>query len=133
MILLVEDDKNFRNLLVIGLKRILNCEILVAENGEMGLAKYNAEQSNIDLIITDIEMPKMTGFDMVREIRKNDEKVPVIFITGLFNASANNFINAALLRKPFLVPKLVEVIREISSKYSAWILKLCIIISYSSY
>ncbi len=117
MILLVEDDKNFRSLLVVGLKRILNCEILVAENGETGLEKYNAERSNIDLIITDIEMPKMTGFDMVREIRKNDEKVPVIFITGLFSANANNFINAALLRKPFLVPKLVEVIREISSKY----------------
>lgn len=118
MILLVEDDINFRNLLVIGLKRILKCEVLVAESGETGLLKYNSERNNIDLIITDVEMLELNGFDMVREIRKNDEKTPVIFITGLYNANADDISNAKLLKKPFLVSKLVETIREVSPNYS---------------
>ena len=51
-------------------------EIYVASNVQEGLQKF--QNTLPDIIITDIQMPKMTGLEMIEQIRKTDQETPVI-------------------------------------------------------
>lgn len=53
-----------------------------ASNGVEGFERYKEHQKDIDLIITDILMPKMNGIDMVDKIRGLDQEIPVIYSTA---------------------------------------------------
>lgn len=78
-ILVVEDDdvvRDFLNNLLSGLFR----RVILAENGKVGLDKFR--KNKIDLIISDYMMPVMTGIEMIKEIRKTDTKIPILFATA---------------------------------------------------
>ena len=78
-ILYVEDEQNARELLSGFIKRF--CKTLhVAQNGEEGLELY--KEHKIDIIISDIKMPKMSGLDMIDAIKKINENQLVIFTTA---------------------------------------------------
>lgn len=80
-ILYVEDDEDIRSELV----EVLELEfkqVVVAEDGEEGLELF--KQYYPDIVVSDIQMPKMDGLEMCEEIRKLDPDVPVI-ITTAFN------------------------------------------------
>ncbi len=55
-------------------------EVIIAENGEEGLANFKKHQ--IDVVITDIRMPKMDGLEMIAEIKKIDIDIPIIITTA---------------------------------------------------
>ncbi|MFA7092124.1 MAG: response regulator, partial [Arcobacteraceae bacterium] len=74
--LYVEDDDNIRNELASLLGNFFDT-VFTAADGEEGLALFNAHKDEIDVVLSDINMPKMTGIEMVKEIRKIDTKVPV--------------------------------------------------------
>lgn len=79
-ILIVEDSKNY--LWVISQK--LQEEgfiVCTAENGEEGLEVAIKEKP--DLILLDIEMPKMDGITMSKKLRESDIKTPIIFLTNM--------------------------------------------------
>ncbi len=78
-ILIVEDEEDIRDMLVETLSR-LNYETVIAENGQIGLEQF--ERHSVSLVITDIRMPVMDGVDMLKVIRRQDKKVPIIVITG---------------------------------------------------
>jgi len=80
-LLYVEDDDGIRNINFSMFKRIFK-EAYEANNGEIGYQLYLKHQPNI--IITDIKMPKMSGLELARKIRKNDEQTKII-ITTAFN------------------------------------------------
>jgi len=61
-------------------------EILCANNGEEGLKTYLQNKDKIDLIVSDILMPKMTGIEMIDEIRKINLDIPIVYTTA-FNDS----------------------------------------------
>ena len=61
-------------------------EILCASNGKEGLETYLQNKDKIDLVVSDILMPKMTGIDMIDEIRKTNLDIPIIYTTA-FNDS----------------------------------------------
>ena len=78
-ILIVEDDENIRELL----RLYLECEsydISEAENGAIGLSKWKAE--NPDMMLLDVMMPVMDGWQVIREIRDSGSSMPVIMITA---------------------------------------------------
>ena len=66
-------------------------KLFTALNGKEGLAIY--EKENIDIIITDIQMPVMGGFEMIEMIRKSDNNIPVL-ITTAFNELS--YLNKAI-------------------------------------
>lgn len=78
-ILIVEDEEPIRKLI----HKILSKEDMLvyqAENGTKGLQMIT--QYNFDLIILDVLMDDISGFDVAREIRKRDLQLPIVFLSG---------------------------------------------------
>jgi two-component system KDP operon response regulator KdpE len=76
----VDDDTSVREALSVGLKlQWQDVEVLEAADGETGLERFF--EDNPDLILLDVSMPRMSGFEVLREIRMVSE-VPVIMLTG---------------------------------------------------
>ena len=85
-VLIVEDEKNIVDILRFNLQRegYQTCE---AYDGEDGLAK--ALSVNPDLILLDVMLPKMNGFDVCRRLRDKGDNVPVIILTLIARVGAN--------------------------------------------
>ena len=103
-LLLVEDDANLCYIIQGGLEDMIGgYEVLTASNGEEGLAVWKAQQP--DVIVADIEMPVMDGYEMVRRIREQDEHVPILFTSGRvspkdvvkgYELGVNNYVKKAI-------------------------------------
>lgn len=78
-ILVVEDNKNLRKLMVTYLKKN-NYETLEAENGEDALDVM--DNNHIDLIISDIMMPNMDGYELAKELRQANFMLPILMVTA---------------------------------------------------
>ncbi|MBP9873789.1 MAG: response regulator, partial [Haliscomenobacter sp.] len=78
-ILLVEDDQNFGDVLRSYLE-MHDYVVTLAKDGLEGLDNYR--KGHFDLCIFDVMMPKMDGFMLAKEIRTQDEEMPIIFLTA---------------------------------------------------
>ena len=78
-VLVVEDDKNLRKLIVTCLKK-KNYNVLEVENGEKALEVMDTNY--VDIIISDIMMPHMDGYELIRELREANFNVPILLITA---------------------------------------------------
>ena len=78
-ILVVEDNKNLRKLMITYLKRN-NYETFEAEDGEIALDVL--EKNHIDIIITDIMMPNMDGYELTSELRQANYMIPILMVTA---------------------------------------------------
>ena len=118
-ILLVDDEIDFVELVRVRLENS-NYEVIVAYDGEEGLER--AEQEHPDLIILDILLPKISGFDICRKLKfdENFKKIPIIMLTAKFQQSDKKFGIAmgadAYMTKPFEPQALIEKIRELLNK-----------------
>jgi len=103
-ILAVDDEENFLN----SLRRMLHdapYRISTVTDGMQALELISRVPP--DVVLLDLKMPDMSGPATLREIRKIDEKLPVIIITGYPNSE---LMNEALQYSPFLMlPKPVEI------------------------
>ncbi|MFQ6911411.1 MAG: response regulator transcription factor [Bacteroides faecis] len=79
-ILIVEDEKRVADLLKIGLEEN-GYQAMVAYDGAMGLRLFRS--NTFQLVISDIILPKMNGFELCREIRRTDDRVPILMLTAL--------------------------------------------------
>ena len=77
-ILVADDDRNICELLRIYLEKE-GCSVVLAENGEEALSKFDEEDP--DIILLDMMMPKLDGWQVCRELRKKSE-CPIIMITA---------------------------------------------------
>lgn len=113
-VLLVEDDSTLSFIVQDALTRE-GFDVVCAPNGESGLKLF--KDTNPDIIVADVMMPKMDGFKMVRIIRLTSPAVPVLFLTARtalddvvkgFELGANDYI-----RKPFQILELVVRIKAL--------------------
>ncbi|MCH5223025.1 MAG: response regulator transcription factor [Muribaculaceae bacterium] len=118
-ILLVEDDSTLSFIIQEALKRE-GFEVATASNGDSGLRSFQEFQP--DIIIADVMMPKMDGFEMVRQIRLKAPSIPVLFLTARtsledvvkgFELGANDYI-----RKPFQILELVVRIKALLKRFT---------------
>ena len=78
-ILIVDDDKNIRYLL----SEVLQMEkygVLTADNGETALSVIDKE--HVDLVVVDITMPKMDGYEFTRTVRETRADLPILMISA---------------------------------------------------
>jgi CheY-like chemotaxis protein len=106
--ILIVDDEKILSLMDKMLSRSYNT--IIARNGKEGLERFTDNKEAIKLIVTDINMPIMSGVDMVTAIRKIAPSVPVIFVTGQTVKYDGDHI---LIQKPFNVPDLLEAVKTI--------------------
>ncbi len=114
-ILYVEDDKHTREEIKYFLEKRVE-KLYLAENGEEGFNLY--KEVNPDIIITDLQMPKLSGIEMSKLIRKENSNIPII-ITTAFNDLDYLFegINIGVtsyLTKPLNLKLLIESLISIS-------------------
>ncbi len=78
-ILVVEDDKNLRKLIVTCLEKA-NYTVFDTKNGEEALELMDRQY--VDLIVTDIMMPEMNGYELIKELRDANYNTPILIITA---------------------------------------------------
>ena len=121
LILAVDDEENIRNLITYTFEEH-NLEVMTAENGKAAITIL--ENNPIDVIITDLLMPTMTGLALIREMKKRKSAIPSIIITAYGNTEMVKEIIAEgvfrLIEKPLdfdiLVPIVQDAIENKNSK-----------------
>lgn len=117
LVLIVEDEST----LAMIIKDTLEDEgfrVIIATDGLKGLAAFEANHP--DVVIADVMMPQMDGFEMVKQIRKSNEMTPVLFLTARssiddlvqgFELGANDY-----LKKPFKMMELIVRIKALTHR-----------------
>jgi DNA-binding response OmpR family regulator len=113
-ILLIEDEKKIADTLAKGLKE-LDYHVETAYDGKIGIRIF--ESGNFNLIITDINLPGINGYELCKIIRSRNDHIPIILLTALsatddkiegFDAGADDY-----LIKPFEFKELLVRIRAL--------------------
>lgn len=114
--LLVVDDEDFVRDLLREILESEHCEVHVAEDGGQALSLFREMQ--FDGVFTDVGMPGMSGWELAREIRQLNSRVPIAVITGWGEAVGSNEQKAAgvdwVVAKPFSADRIAELVQEIS-------------------
>lgn len=116
-VLLVEDEQTLAMIIKDTLEG-QNFVIHTAADGEEGLRRFFDLRP--DVLVADVMMPRMDGFEMVRRIRQTDKRTPVLFLTARsaindvvegFELGANDY-----LKKPFGMQELIVRIKALLGK-----------------
>jgi len=115
-ILLVDDDEAICGILETEFKR-MGYKTWVATDGEQALQVYDSPESTIDLVVTDIKMPKVDGLDLLEALRKRLPDLPVVAITGVAERNRireNDWADFnVVLNKPLQIQRLLRAIRQL--------------------
>jgi two-component system OmpR family response regulator len=113
-VLVVDDEPNIRELVQVALK-FHGCAVTTSATGMEALAL--AEATDPDLIVLDVVLPDIDGFEVCRRLRANDNDVPVIFLTAR-DTTSDTVTGLTLggddyITKPFSVEALVARVRAV--------------------
>jgi len=116
--LLVDDDKDFCYILSLILKKT-GANLVITNSGDEALAYYNgiAGSGKIDLIILDIQMAHMSGYDFIGIIRNMDARIPVLALTAYgISGERQRCLSLGFqeyLAKPFEESRLLDLIQKL--------------------
>ncbi len=113
-VLVVDDEPNIRELVQVALK-FHGCAVITAASGKEALRQ--ADTTRPDLIVLDVMLPDLDGFEVCRRLRAGGNEVPVIFLTAR-DTSSDTVTGLALggddyVTKPFSVEALVARVRAV--------------------
>ena len=115
-ILLVEDDPVMRSVAQ-GLLEKVGYRVLSAVDGEQGLATYRAHRAELQLVLTDIIMPKLSGFQLYEAIRRDSAAMKVLFTSGFpapnYRKSVGLDAHVAFVTKPWTASELLDRVRSL--------------------
>jgi CheY-like chemotaxis protein len=102
-ILLIEDDFSFQFTLK-KLLECLGCVVITANNGNDGLTQYR-KNSSIDIIICDVDMPLLDGFQFLQQLKQTNEELPAFaFISAYIDEATIQKMNSlgadCIIKKP---------------------------------
>lgn len=116
-VLLAEDETALAHIVRESLEE-RDYKVILCPNGKIALEQYEAQQP--DILVLDVMMPLMDGFEVAQKIRANDRQTPIIFLTAKsqskdvvagFELGANDY-----LKKPFSIEELIIRIQVQLSK-----------------
>jgi two-component system response regulator TrcR len=116
-VLLVEDESSLAMIMKDTMEPT-GMTVTLASNGEEGLKAFFADKP--DVLVTDVMMPRMDGFEMVRRIREKDSLTPVLFLTA--RSSVNDVVDGFkmggddYLKKPFSLQELMARVRRLAER-----------------
>jgi len=113
-ILIVDDEKDITDTFMMGLEQ-QGFEVITYNEPELALSQF--KENWFDLLLLDIKMPKISGFELYRRLKKIDSKPKVCFITA-FDVYYDEFKKVfpslevkCFLRKPISVSDLIEQVK----------------------
>jgi signal transduction histidine kinase len=117
--ILLAEDQPINRKIVIGLLKRYDWQIISAENGEEAVQKYTNE--HFDLVLMDVQMPKIDGFEATRQIRKMEEvsgvRIPIIAMTAhAMKGDKEKCLESGMdyyITKPIDSKELIELIQKI--------------------
>ncbi|MFZ5893725.1 MAG: ATP-binding protein [Myxococcota bacterium] len=112
-VLVVDDDDGVRSLV----RRALGEQgfrVLAAVNGAEGLRVYEQHRDTIKLIVLDVTMPEMNGFEVVRRLRDSGSRVPILLSSGydVDDADVDRRELNGVLEKPYDLPQLLDAVER---------------------
>ncbi len=112
--ILVVEDNSMNQEMIRALFAELGSEIILAKDGETGIKI--SEKYNPDIVFMDIHMPNMGGFETVKQIRKMNNKIPIVGLSAdAFTEHKEIALNSGFcdyLTKPIQFPELVRVLKK---------------------
>lgn len=119
-VLLVEDQDHVRDMMMTMLER-LNCKVEIAEDGLLGLKAIRECGRLYDLVITDHNMPRMSGVEMVQQVQIENPEMPFILFSGYSQKEIEELQRTmpsikAVLRKPVTKENLAKEIDMIMAQ-----------------
>lgn len=119
VVLLVDDDELVR-IASEQILRKLGFEVLLAENGLEALEVYRSARDRIGLVLLDLTMPELDGWETLKELRQRDPGVRVVICSGYsspdIRAGIDDGFVEGFLEKPFTVAELRRVLRRCFSR-----------------
>lgn len=122
-ILIIDDSKTARMFVRKCVEMILPDQSLVFIEAENGALAYDMlKKEKIDVILSDVNMPVMSGFTFLRNIKMENDiaDIPIIFITSLANDARNENLKQlgayAVISKPIKAKELAPVLKEVVLK-----------------
>ena len=116
--LLVVDDEEFVRELLRDILNGENCEVCVAESGSEALSLF--KDGEFDGVFTDVGMPGMSGWELAREIRRINKRIPIAVITGWGEAVGSHDQKEAgvdwVVAKPFTADRIVELVLAVNQQ-----------------
>lgn len=122
MVLVIDDEAALRDVIeeILDLSAI---QCLSAANGREGLQLFIENQSLIDIVLLDMQMPVMSGGDTLRELRKVNTTVEIVLMSGYPEGSTmekfRHDSHLSYLEKPFTLEKLIMKMEGLLHKRSA--------------
>ncbi|MBS0533325.1 MAG: response regulator [Proteobacteria bacterium] len=118
-ILTIDDSKTIRDMLMLTLAEA-GFDVIQAVDGQDGLDVLAKEQSEVDVIITDINMPRMDGYEVIRNLRRDPtyKSKPILVLTTESDGDKKNLAREAgatgWMVKPFDPERLVATVRKVA-------------------
>jgi len=114
-ILIVDDDDDFRGLLTDVFSQA-GYEVTSVNNPHSAIEVFSKDE--FDAVVTDHNMPEMTGEDLIKEIRSSEPNIPIILVSGYLNQDLiQNLknVNTEIFHKPLNV---ISLLRKTEEKLS---------------
>ncbi len=115
-VLIIEDEPVIREVL----KKVLEdlgYEVVAATDGEDGIQVFARESGRFDAVVLDMIMPKLSGADVFRHLRKQRESLPILLVTGFADEAELEALKGlppvAVIRKPFALVDIAGVLGQL--------------------
>jgi CheY-like chemotaxis protein len=116
-VLVVDDDPMLLEVLKACLQRS-HFEVQTANDGEEGLELFKTQGAGLALVVCDVDMPRMDGIEMAREVRKLNAGMPILLMSGDEESAAQGIrrigdsLAPAFLKKPFRLAEFTRRVQE---------------------
>ena len=118
LLLVVDDDYDIASLIMIDFEKI-GLSVSSFTNPSSALEEFSKKPSDYELVISDIRMPSMNGYEFIKQVKKVNPKVNVILMSAFeiedkeFHSILPSIKINGFLQKPFSIEQLNDIIRKI--------------------
>jgi two-component system, cell cycle sensor histidine kinase and response regulator CckA len=118
-VLVVEDERIMLRLLERFLSR-QGYQVLLAADGEQAIDGYCRHKTEIDVVLLDVGLPKVSGVDVLRKMKKENPDVRVVVASGYLDGQMKTEMYRAGVKafvdKPYLLPEMLETLRSVTER-----------------
>lgn len=116
VVLVIDDERGLLETLACAIRR-LGCEVHTASDGIEGLERFKQHADRLNLVLCDLGLPRLSGWDVFTAIRSIRPGLPVLVMSGHVESKLNAAVNrsgaAGFLQKPFSVATAMQQVRQV--------------------